>query len=252
VPPSPPPTTPAPPTSASSTSAGEIGAESLGVWSRVQSRRCRPGWVRIGGTARRSRNRSKRAESSLPVSGEGHSFAAPRQSFSGTRRTTPSPESKIRSLRIFRRQLRIADEPLKHSSMKAKSASGSLPVVTRTYLSTLSPARLTGPISSSTVVNLVSRTVNRVPPVQDSTESSKSDLPYPGGPTSSTCSFAKSAVRARSISSSRSIRAADSSARAVANLSCTGCGALDEPTSLGYPPVDVRRRSDDSRDEVES
>ncbi len=49
-----------------------------------------------------------RAASSLPVSGLAHSFEAATHSFSGTLRTTPSPASKIRSLRIFSSVLRIA------------------------------------------------------------------------------------------------------------------------------------------------
>ena len=59
-----------------------------------------------------------------------------------------------------RKQFKMAEEPLKASSTKAKSASGSLPAVTRTYLSSLSPARLTGPITSSMVVNFVNRIEN--------------------------------------------------------------------------------------------
>jgi uncharacterized damage-inducible protein DinB len=44
-------------------------------------------------TAFRSTNRSLRAASSFPVSGDAHSFEAATQSLSGTRRATPSPAS---------------------------------------------------------------------------------------------------------------------------------------------------------------
>jgi hypothetical protein len=61
--------------------------------------------------------------------------------------------------------LRIALDALKISSQNVKSASGSLPAVTRTYRSFLSPATLTGPNSSSGTLYFVSRTANLVPPV---------------------------------------------------------------------------------------
>src|SRR5262249_9106084 len=160
----------------------------LGAWSRVHRRRFRPSRVRIGRTDRLKQNRSKSAESSLPVSGLGHSFEAATHSFRGTGRATPSPASKTRSFRIFRSVLRIAEDALKISSQNVKSASGSLPVVTRRYRSSLSPERLTGPTTSSGTLNFVRRIENFVPPVQESRLSRSSDLAQPGGPTSRTCS----------------------------------------------------------------
>jgi hypothetical protein len=54
----------------------------------------------------------------------------------------------MRSLRILSGMYRMADDALKTSSTKAKSASGSLPVVTRTNLSSFRALRLTGPTTS--------------------------------------------------------------------------------------------------------
>jgi len=190
-----------------------------GVWSPAQRSRCRPACERMGDTAARSRKRSNRADNSSPVSGEGHSLLAATHSFRGTGRATPSPRSNVPSFRILSSVFRIALLAFHTSSMKQESASGSLPAVIRTYLSSLSDVRLTGPTSSSGVVNLVSRIENLLPPVQRSTLSRRRDFALPGGPTSSTCSPAIRAVRTRSISSSRSIRADDSSLRAWANLS---------------------------------
>src|SRR5205823_8378976 len=85
----------------------------------------------------------------------------------------------------------------------------------------LERAELIGPHSSSGVVNLVRRMENLLPPVHDRSESRSNDLAQPGGPTSKRCSPAKSAVRAKSISSSRSISADDSALRAVANFACS-------------------------------
>jgi len=174
----------------------------------------------------RRRNRSKTAASSFPVSGDGHSFDAATQSFSGTGRATPSPASKVRSLRIRRRVLRTADDALNTSSRKATSAVGSLPVVTRTYRSSLRPARETGPNTSSGTVNLVRRMANLVPPVQARRASRRRLLAHPGGETRRRCSAATRAVRARSISSSRSMRAAARSVRAAANFAWTARGSM--------------------------
>ena len=87
--------------------------------------------VTIGRTAFRRTKRSKRAASSLPVSGLGHSFDAATHSLRGTLTTVPSPTSKVRSLRIFNRTLRMADDAFMISSRKQRWASGNLPVVTR-------------------------------------------------------------------------------------------------------------------------
>ena len=81
-------------------------------------------------------------------------------------------------------------------------------------------------------MNLVSRMVNVVPPIQAMTASSSRLLAEPGGPTSRTCSWATRAVRTRSISSSRSIRAADSSLAGGGELLLDGRGAVFGPVDL--------------------
>lgn len=120
---------------------------------------------------------------------------------------------------------RIAELALNTSSPNAPSASGSLPAVTRRYLSSLRPTTEMGPNTSSGVVNFVKRMVNRLPCIQAMSESSSRLLLVPGGPTSNGCSRQTSAVSTRSISSSRSMSAADSSRRVWTNFSGTGQGS---------------------------
>ena len=112
---------------AASTSSAVIAVESFGAWSRVQSSFLRPAIVMIGRTALRNRNRSSSAVSSLPVSGEGHSFEAATQSRSGTGTDTPS-FSNVRSLSIRSRVFRMAEDAFQISSTNASSASGRRPV----------------------------------------------------------------------------------------------------------------------------
>jgi hypothetical protein len=104
---------------------------SEGAWSSFHSKRLRPDDVTIGRTLFLREKRSNIADSSLPVSGLGHSLLAATQSLSGTLTVVPSPTSYVRSLRIFSSTFRIADDALKISSRNARSASGNLPMVTR-------------------------------------------------------------------------------------------------------------------------
>ena len=77
-----------------------------------------------------------------------------------------------------------------------------------------------GPNSSSGAVCLVRRLWNFfvVPFTQSLMESRRRDLPVPGAPTRRGFSWQMRAVRTKSISPSRSMRASDISFRAAANL----------------------------------
>src|SRR5688500_1775966 len=101
-------------------------------------------------------------------------------------------------------------------------------------MSAFSPATLIGPKQSSGVENLVSRTLNFLPPSQRSSESSNKDFAVPGGPTRSRCSPATSAVKARAISQGLRLTARPDS-----------CGEVDfvKGSALGfaaaYPAVSL-------------
>jgi hypothetical protein len=113
------------------------------------------------------------------------------------------------------RHRRPADRPVLQDIVPVDGSAFSRPTAPTCPLSA---RRLTGPKHFSGAVNFVNNSADFDPPVHDSSASSSRLLVQSGGPTSNTCSPASRAVKTKSISSSRSISADDSSARAVVNL----------------------------------